>query len=157
MFDNYNHSYQMYAIRQNCIMLKLNNCPFKNPITRAVISDTGYNDVKKPNEDDDWILCEPNNNIIRKNTIYKKIDTNESIIKLNFTPIVQNSLYRKINRNETNIQHNYEPMNDKTNALTSPNKWFCLVYEKFLNIIEELGLFEIFYVFNKKRRPGICA
>lgn len=147
----------MYAIRQNSIMLKLHNYPFKNSTTRTVISNTGYNDVKKPNDDDDWVLCEPNNNAIRKNAICKKINTNESIIKLNFTPIVQNSLYRNINTKETIIQHKYKPINDKTNAFTSPNKWFYLVYENFLNIIEELGLFEILYVFNNKRRPGICA
>jgi len=164
MFDNYNHSYQMYAIRQNSIMLKLNNYSFKNSTTRTVISNTGYNDVKKPNEDDDWILCEPNNNVIHKNTLCKKINTNESIIKLNFTPpIIQNALYRNINTKETIIQHKYKPINDKTNGFTdqskwtSPNKWFYNLFENCLNIIEELGLFELLYIFNKKRRPSICA
>jgi len=162
MFDKYNHSYQMYALRQNSIMFKF----------------------KKINVclDDDWILCEFNNNTntntIHQNVVYKNPNIYESFIKFKYEPINKNTICKKINIDEpitkfkptknsilpsgkvdlySSRSMTDKPVNDNNtnNFLTNHSVWFYSLYKKFMNIIGEVDILKKILLFNEKLPPSI--
>jgi len=127
MFDNYNHSYQMNALR------KTMGSMFK---------------FKKMNVclDEEWTLCDMNNQTptrITSNGEYKYMNSlspSDKIAKIDTPKIKSNQINTIIKVNTTQLQIG----------------WFSLLYESFMDMIAEVDILKVFILFDEKRMPSIC-
>ena len=127
MFDNYNHSYQMNALRKTMGSLfkfkKMNVCL-----------------------DEEWTLCDMNNQTptrITSNGEYKymnSLSTSDKITKIDTPKIKSNQINTIIKVNTTHLHVG----------------WFSLLYESFMDMIAEVDILKIFVLFDEKRMPSIC-
>ena len=131
MFDNYNHSYQMNALRKTMGSLfkfkKMNVCL-----------------------DEEWTLCDMNNQTptrITSNGEYKymnSLSSSDKIMKIDTPKIILNPI-NKIAKTKTNA-----------NTLHLHVGWFSLLYESFMDMIAEIEVLQVFLFFDEKRMPSIC-
>jgi hypothetical protein len=59
---------------------------------------------------------------------------------------------------DSNVQRfKYEPVNENNTNIfvTTHREWFYFLYEKFMDIIEEINIFNKILLFNEKRPPSI--
>jgi len=127
MFDNYNHSYQMNALR------KTMGSMFK---------------FKKRNVclDEEWTLCDMNNQTptrITSNGEYKYMNSlspSDKIAKIDIPKIRSNQINTILKVNTTNLHVG----------------WFSLLYESFMDMIAEVDILKVFILFDEKRMPSIC-
>ena len=127
MFDNYNHSYQMNALRKTMGSLfkfkKMNVCL-----------------------DEEWTLCDMNNQTpshIMSNVEYKYMNSlspSDKIAKIDTPKIKSNQINTILKVNTTNLHVG----------------WFSLLYESFMDMIAEVDILKIFVLFDEKRMPSIC-
>ena len=127
MFDNYNHSYQMNALR------KTMGSMFK---------------LKKMNVclDEEWTLCDMNNQTptrITSNGEYKymnSLSSSDKIAKIDTPKIRSNQINTILKVNTTQLHIG----------------WFSLLYESFMDMIAEVDILKVFLLFDEKRMPSIC-
>jgi hypothetical protein len=114
--------------------------------------------------DDDWILCELNNTTktipISKFNVLKNTNTDESVIKLKLNPISQYNVCKNTNIDVPVIDIKTTTIDDnKINTLVNNPvnnyNWISILYESFMDIIDEIDIFKIFLIFGENRTPSI--
>jgi len=106
--------------------------------------------------DEEWIMCDAHNSsIIKVNTenslksITKSINQQEKGVNLHNLQCNFNSINRNINININNNISNFKPI------IKESDGWIQMLFDAFMNAIEEIDILRIFLFFDEKRIPAI--